>query len=257
MDLNLIWFVLLGVLLIGYAILDGFDLAIGRLDHPLKGLLDELVAGLAQTILVGDAGFHELPSTDDQGVKLPLLRGGWLAGGRGCQPGELGEHGGVEPIRLRLLADAASEVANLSRVDQRHRQSGVLESPQRRPFVPAGRFEDDGGRTLRAEPSEELLAARRVVGELAQFPAGKQAAVEFVLRDVDADETPRRRLIRFVHVPVLRMRARRPALATVRANETRPQRITLGDGVRSAGTQSISRRPPLLPLRSGRRRNLK
>jgi cytochrome bd ubiquinol oxidase subunit II len=34
MDLNLIWFVLLGILLAGYAILDGFDLGVGIL-HPL------------------------------------------------------------------------------------------------------------------------------------------------------------------------------------------------------------------------------
>jgi cytochrome d ubiquinol oxidase subunit II len=34
MDLNVIWFVLLGVLLTGYAILDGFDLGVGIL-HPL------------------------------------------------------------------------------------------------------------------------------------------------------------------------------------------------------------------------------
>lgn len=34
MDLNVIWFVLLGVLLAGYAILDGFDLGVGIL-HPL------------------------------------------------------------------------------------------------------------------------------------------------------------------------------------------------------------------------------
>ncbi|MBM4093458.1 MAG: cytochrome d ubiquinol oxidase subunit II [Planctomycetes bacterium] len=33
MDLNLIWFVLLGVLLAGYAVLDGFDLGVGML-HP-------------------------------------------------------------------------------------------------------------------------------------------------------------------------------------------------------------------------------
>ena len=31
MDLNLLWFVLLGVLLAGYAILDGFDLGVGIL----------------------------------------------------------------------------------------------------------------------------------------------------------------------------------------------------------------------------------
>src|ERR1044071_4877385 len=34
MDLHLIWFVLLGVLLAGYAVLDGFDLGVGIL-HPL------------------------------------------------------------------------------------------------------------------------------------------------------------------------------------------------------------------------------
>jgi cytochrome d ubiquinol oxidase subunit II len=29
MDLNLIWFLLVGVLIIGYSILDGFDLGVG------------------------------------------------------------------------------------------------------------------------------------------------------------------------------------------------------------------------------------
>lgn len=36
MDLNLVWFVLLGVLLAGYAILDGFDLGVGII-HPVLG----------------------------------------------------------------------------------------------------------------------------------------------------------------------------------------------------------------------------
>lgn len=35
MDLNIIWFILLGVLIIGYAILDGFDLGIGTLFYIL------------------------------------------------------------------------------------------------------------------------------------------------------------------------------------------------------------------------------
>ena len=34
MDLNIVWFILLGVLLAGYAVLDGFDLGVGIL-HPL------------------------------------------------------------------------------------------------------------------------------------------------------------------------------------------------------------------------------
>ena len=37
MDLNLLWFVLLGVLLAGYAILDGFDLGVGILHRRAKG----------------------------------------------------------------------------------------------------------------------------------------------------------------------------------------------------------------------------
>jgi len=31
MDFNLIWFILIGILLTGYAILDGFDLGVGAL----------------------------------------------------------------------------------------------------------------------------------------------------------------------------------------------------------------------------------
>ncbi|WP_169977712.1 cytochrome d ubiquinol oxidase subunit II [Tautonia rosea] len=37
MDLNLLWFILLGVLLAGYAILDGFDLGVGILHLTAKG----------------------------------------------------------------------------------------------------------------------------------------------------------------------------------------------------------------------------
>ena len=37
MDLNLIWFILVGVLLAGYAILDGFDLGVGALHLFAKG----------------------------------------------------------------------------------------------------------------------------------------------------------------------------------------------------------------------------
>ena len=40
LDLNLIWFFLLGVLLIGYAILDGFDLGVGTLHLFTKGDLE-------------------------------------------------------------------------------------------------------------------------------------------------------------------------------------------------------------------------
>ncbi len=35
MDLNIVWFILVGVLLTGYAILDGFDLGVGTL-HSVR-----------------------------------------------------------------------------------------------------------------------------------------------------------------------------------------------------------------------------
>ena len=41
MDLNAIWFLLVGVLVIGYAILDGFDLGIGSLFYILGKTDDE------------------------------------------------------------------------------------------------------------------------------------------------------------------------------------------------------------------------
>ncbi|MFH1575152.1 MAG: cytochrome d ubiquinol oxidase subunit II, partial [Acidobacteriota bacterium] len=48
MDLNTIWFLLVGVLFIGYAILDGFDLGVGALhlltrsDHERRVLLNSI-----------------------------------------------------------------------------------------------------------------------------------------------------------------------------------------------------------------------
>jgi cytochrome d ubiquinol oxidase subunit II len=44
MDLNLIWFILLSVLLAGYAILDGFDLGVGIIQPVLKGEQERNVA---------------------------------------------------------------------------------------------------------------------------------------------------------------------------------------------------------------------
>ena len=37
LDLNTIWFILIGVLLTGYAILDGFDLGVGSIFLFVKG----------------------------------------------------------------------------------------------------------------------------------------------------------------------------------------------------------------------------
>ncbi|UCG34549.1 MAG: cytochrome d ubiquinol oxidase subunit II, partial [Phycisphaerales bacterium] len=48
MDLNVLWFILLGVLLTGYAILDGFDLGVGichlgaRTDRDRRILLNSI-----------------------------------------------------------------------------------------------------------------------------------------------------------------------------------------------------------------------
>ncbi len=41
MDLNVIWFILLGVLIIGYAVLDGFDLGVGTLFYTLGKTKEE------------------------------------------------------------------------------------------------------------------------------------------------------------------------------------------------------------------------
>jgi cytochrome d ubiquinol oxidase subunit II len=44
MDLNTIWYVLLTVLLIGYAVLDGFDLGVGMLHLFVKGDRDRRIS---------------------------------------------------------------------------------------------------------------------------------------------------------------------------------------------------------------------
>lgn len=44
MDLNLVWFILLGILLAGYAILDGFDLGVGIIHPVLQGARQRNVA---------------------------------------------------------------------------------------------------------------------------------------------------------------------------------------------------------------------
>ena len=44
MDLNIIWFILVGILLTGYAILDGFDLGVGALHLLTKGDLNRRIS---------------------------------------------------------------------------------------------------------------------------------------------------------------------------------------------------------------------
>ena len=55
MDLNIIWFLLVGILIIGYAVLDGFDLGIGSLYYLLAKNDQEKQMLIATILPVWDA----------------------------------------------------------------------------------------------------------------------------------------------------------------------------------------------------------
>ena len=77
MDLATLWFVILGVLLTGYAILDGFDLGVGILYPLVRGETERRLALNSIGPLWDGTGWY-----DDQWVKT---NSGWQIARRSCR----------------------------------------------------------------------------------------------------------------------------------------------------------------------------
>jgi len=77
---------------------------------------------------------------------------------------EMGQHAGVERIRLGELADGAREVAGLAGIDDRDGESGHGQGGDDGAFVPAAGLDDDQRRDQAREPVAQVINPRVVVG---------------------------------------------------------------------------------------------
>ena len=87
MDLHITWFILLGVLLAGYAVLDGFDLGVGIL-HPLangdheRRIFINAIGPIwdgneVWLITFGGSAFRRLPGSLRDDLLRPLSLSSW------------------------------------------------------------------------------------------------------------------------------------------------------------------------------------
>jgi hypothetical protein len=92
---------------------------------------------------------------------------------------------GINGIRLGTLASGAGKVADPSGFNQTDGLADLVTGFQEVTFITSGRFEDEVGTGMGAEPAQEALATREGVGELEG--ATRQGDLKFLLGDIDAD----------------------------------------------------------------------
>jgi hypothetical protein len=143
---------------------------------------------------------------------------------------EPGDDGGVDAIGLSEDSDPASEITDLTRIDDGYEMTGIEKIGDESTLVSPGGFDDDQATPWCGQLAAKLLQSTLVVGQGEPPAFGKQTHIEGTLGDIDADE----RCERTIHgkIPVLQMRARRtPALAAVRADSKKPTTIKLCGGL--------------------------
>ncbi|GJG88881.1 hypothetical protein tb265_41430 [Gemmatimonadetes bacterium T265] len=102
--------------------------------------------------------------------------------------GVVGEHGGVDPVRLGAHAECAREVTHAVRAGDDDRQRGGVQGIDEEPLEAPSRIGDD---PLGGKPGAErdaLADARSGVGHAQRGAVGPNVHVERGLRHIDADE---------------------------------------------------------------------
>lgn len=127
--------------------------------------------------------------------------------------GEMRDHRGVDRVGLGQLADRFGELADLARVDDRHREAGLRQGHRDQAFVAAAGLHDDQNRRQRHKPPDQLAQPFAIAAAAERGTVGPDMHIHPRLRHVDADNAFGNRLA--FHNPASSMRAR--AQTTVRA----------------------------------------
>jgi len=209
---------------------DLLNVFVETIDQMLNALSNGAGCTRFETIGFGGSEVDELATTEDELLKFGLIIGGLGHGARPNLLTEPGDDGSIDAIGLGENSNPASEITNLTRIDDGHEMTGIEEIGDDASLISPGGFEDDQASSWCGKLATKLLQGALVIGQGERPAFGEQTHIEGMLGDIDADE----RCERTIHgtIPVLQMRARRtPALAAVRADSKKPTTITLRDGL--------------------------
>jgi hypothetical protein len=159
-----------------------------------------------ETIGFGSPQINELSPTEDELLEFDLFCRGFGDGAGTDLLTEPGDDGGIDAIGLGEDSDPASEIADLTRIDDGDEMTRVEEIGDDASLITAGGFDDDQATSRCGELVAKLLQGALVVSQGDGPAFGEQMHIERMLGDIDADE----RCERTIHekIPVLQMRAR-------------------------------------------------
>jgi len=168
-------------------IVDGGDLAVEQFDDALNALAHASVSGLGQSVGLGDAHLDQLPSACekfDEYLCLFVVQG---PQGRLDGDGKEGQDLRVDRVGLGKATGGLCKVADLSGVDDDHRQSGSGEFSDDCAFIASGRFEDDARQAHPLQRFHDLGLAGGIVVDAKAGSLVGECDIEPGLGDVDAD----------------------------------------------------------------------
>jgi len=164
------------------------DLLAQVVEHAGDALADRAFGSLMQACLFAGRHLHQLPATPDELFDQRVIFRLFFPGPRPNLCAEAGQDRGVDPIGLRQATDAAREVANLSRIDPRHRVAGREQLPGQATFEAARSLDHDVTRPVRGQDFQQLRKPG-LVGRDPETRAGReQVDVPMLLRNIDSDE---------------------------------------------------------------------
>ncbi len=125
----------------------------------------------------------------------------------------MGDDRGIDRVGLGEAAERLGELADLARIDDRHRQAGLGQGHRDVSLIAAARLQDDENRHQQTHPLRQLGEVLTIGAATERLTIGSNVDVDPGLRYVDADKALGDGLA--FHDPASSMRAR--AQTTVRA----------------------------------------
>ena len=183
-------------------------LGLQKIDMPIDGLEHARLTREATAVFLRHDHLDDLSPARHQFAGRLAFAVGDAPGGRADGFGEMGDRRGVEAIGVGELAGRAGEIADLTGIDDRQRQTRGGERACDHRLVSARRLERDQSGMKSAQALDKTLQAFVVARDGEGVAAWADANVQPIFRHIDSHKR--------IHLPSLHMRARNAAPATVR-----------------------------------------
>ena len=217
------------------------DLVVERFNHFSDAFTNLRMADSVTSVQFLNMQVGELPAATHevgQFIDMRAGRGFWL----GLDNlGETGKDISVNGVGLGPFSEASREVTNLAWRGNDDLEVFLEQFGDDWTLVAAGCLEDDQCNVVRLKGLDELVCARRRIGQRDIDRGGTRGDVKCVFGNVDADEEW------FLHglLPILQMRTRQShgasaVPAAVRVSSIVAARITLRDGLEGLDTPDLS-----------------